>query len=87
MLAMVDDIRTQRDRLLRELHALGYPVTESVANFVLFSGVSNPKVTFEALLAAGVLVRDVGIPHSLRVTAGTEAETTVFLTELAKLGR
>lgn len=87
MLAMVDDIRAQRDRLLRELPALGYPVTESVANFVLFSGITDPKKTFEALLAQGVLVRDVGIAHSLRVTAGTEAETTVFLAELAKLGQ
>ena len=87
MLAMVDDIRRQRDRLLVELPALGYPVTKSVANFVLFSGVTSPKQTFEALLAQGVLVRDVGIANSLRVTAGTEEETTVFLTELAKLSQ
>ena len=87
MLAMVDDIREQRDRLLRELPALGYPVTPSVANFVLFSGVKSPKATFQELLDRGVLVRDVGIKNSLRVTAGTEAETTVFLTELAKLNQ
>jgi histidinol-phosphate aminotransferase len=87
MLAMVDEIRTQRDRLLHELPALGYPVTESVANFVLFSGVADPKHTFEALLARGVLVRDVGIANSLRVTAGTKDETTVFLDELAKLSQ
>ena len=87
MLAMVDDIRGQRDRLLVELPKLGYPVTDSVANFVLFSGVRSPKETFEALLDKGVLVRDVGIAHSLRVTAGTEEETTVFLDELAKLSQ
>ena len=87
MLHMVDDIRGQRDRLLVELPKLGYPVTDSVANFVLFSGVTNPKATFEALLAKGVLVRDVGIANSLRVSAGTEAETTVFLEELAKLSQ
>jgi histidinol-phosphate aminotransferase len=87
MLAMVDDIRGQRDRLLVELPKLGYPVTDSVANFVLFSGVTSPKKTFEELLAKGVLVRDVGIKNSLRVTAGTEAETTVFLEELAKLSQ
>lgn len=85
MLAMVDDIRTQRDRLLRELPARGYPVTDSVANFVLFSGVNNPAQTFQGLLDQGVLVRDVGIPHSLRVTAGTEAETTAFLDALDRL--
>jgi histidinol-phosphate aminotransferase len=87
MLQMVDDIRGQRDRLLVELPTLGYPVTDSVANFVLFSGVTSPKKTFEELLAKGVLVRDVGIKNSLRVTAGTEAETTVFLDELATLNQ
>jgi len=35
MLAMVDDIRLQRDRLLRELPKLGFTVCESQANFVL----------------------------------------------------
>lgn len=83
MLAMVDDIRSQRDRLVRELGARGYVVSPSVANFVLFSGLDNPQATFQALLERGVLVRDVGIPGSLRVTAGTEAETTAFLDALA----
>jgi histidinol-phosphate aminotransferase len=87
MLAMVDDIRTQRDRLLVELPAMGYPVTPSVANFVLFSGVSDPAATFHGLLEQGILVRDVGIANSLRVTAGTEAETSAFLTALATLTR
>ncbi len=87
MLGMVDQIRTQRDRLLVELVAMGFEVTPSVANFVLFSGVAHPTETFQKLLDAGILIRDVGIPHSLRVTAGTEAETTAFLNELAKLGR
>jgi len=87
MLQMVDDIRGQRDRLLAELPRLGYPVTPSVANFVLFSGVTSPKKTFDELLARGVLVRDVGIKNSLRVTAGTTQETTTFLEELAKLSQ
>jgi histidinol-phosphate aminotransferase len=86
MLAMVDEIRVQRDRLLRELPAMGYSVSDSVANFVLFGGVDDPKTTFQGLLDQGVLVRDVGIPHTLRVTAGTEEETTAFLDALARLG-
>ena len=86
MLAMVDEIRVQRDRLLRELPEMGYSVSDSVANFVLFGGVDDPKATFQGLLDQGVLVRDVGIPHSLRVTAGTEEETTAFLDALARLG-
>jgi histidinol-phosphate aminotransferase len=86
MLAMIDEIRVQRDRLLRELPVMGYSVSESVANFVLFGGVDDPKATFQGLLDQGVLVRDVGIPHTLRVTAGTEEETTAFLDALARLG-
>jgi histidinol-phosphate aminotransferase len=85
MLAMVDDIRGQRDRLLTELPKLGYTPLDSWANFVLFGGVDDPNATFEALLERDILVRDVGIPGHLRVTAGTKAETTAFLDALASL--
>ena len=85
MLAMVDNIRDQRDRLLVELPKLGYSPLPSWSNFVLFGGVDDPHAVFEALLERDILVRDVGIPNHLRVTAGTEAETTAFLTALASL--
>jgi histidinol-phosphate aminotransferase len=85
MLAMVDDIKEQRDRLLVELPALGYPVLPSWSNFVLFGGVDDPQSVFEQLLEQGILIRDVGIPNSLRVTAGSKAETTSFLTALARI--
>jgi histidinol-phosphate aminotransferase len=85
MLAMVDDIRRQRDRLVVELAALGYRPHPSQTNFVLFGGVADPHATFEALLAEGIIIRDVGIANHLRVTAGTEAETTAFLDALAKI--
>jgi histidinol-phosphate aminotransferase len=85
MLAMVDDIKAQRNRLLRELPKLGYPVHDSWANFVMFGGVADPHALFEALLANDIIIRDLGIPQSLRVTAGTEAETTEFLDVLARL--
>ncbi len=86
MLAMVDDIRGQRDRLVTELTRLGYTPHRSSSNFVLFGGVANPHITFEVLLVEGVLIRDVGIPGHLRVTAGTEAETTAFLDALGRHG-
>jgi histidinol-phosphate aminotransferase len=85
MLAMVDNIRSQRDRLLEELPKLGYTPLPSWSNFVLFGGVDDPHATFEALLEREILVRDIGIPGHLRVTAGTEAETTAFLDALASL--
>ena len=85
MLAMVDDIRGQRDRLETELPKLGYTVWPSAANFVLVGGFDDPGAVFEALLAHDILVRDIGIPGHLRITAGTEAETTALLTALASL--
>ena len=86
MLAMVDDIRGQRDRLLTELPRLGYRAFDSWANFVLFDGLVDPHATFEALLERDVIIRDVGLPGALRVTAGTEQETTLFLDALRELG-
>jgi histidinol-phosphate aminotransferase len=85
LLATVADIQVQRDRLLVELAELGYDPYRSDANFVLFAGVEDPNAMFEALLAKGILVRNVGIPNTLRVTAGTPSETTAFLEALADL--
>ncbi len=85
MMRMVDDIRMQRDRISATVEALGFHAYESWANFVLFGGVDDPAVTWQALYDRGVLIRDVGIPHHLRVTAGTEDETTAFLDALASL--
>lgn len=85
MLEMVDEIVEQRDRITATLEALGYLPHESWSNFVLFGGVADPRATFEALYERGVLVRDVGIPNHLRVSAGTEAETTAFLDALASI--
>jgi histidinol-phosphate aminotransferase len=86
MLAMVDDIRAQKDRIIRELPALGYTPHASWSNFVLFGGVADPNDTFERMLERDILIRDVGIPNHLRVTAGTESETTAFLGALERLG-
>jgi histidinol-phosphate aminotransferase len=85
LLATVADIRVQRDRLVSELRALGFDPYRSDSNFVLFGGVQDSERTFTELLARGVLVRNVGIPNTLRVTAGTEAETTAFLETLDEL--
>ena len=79
MLAMVDDIRTQRDRMVTELRAMGYRPYETWSNFVLFGGVADPAAAFTSLLGRDVIVRDLGIPNHLRVSAGTAEETTAFL--------
>ncbi|MEO7744823.1 MAG: histidinol-phosphate transaminase, partial [Actinomycetota bacterium] len=83
LLATVEAIRQQRDRIVGELTAMGLHPVASDANFVLFGGLSDQRATWQALLDHGVLVRDVGLPGHLRVTAGTPDETSAFLTALA----
>ena len=85
LLSNVEDIKAQRDRIVRELADLGLDPAPSDANFVLFGGMENPRAVWEGLLEAGVLVRDIGIEGHLRVTAGTEAETDTFLSVLRSL--
>ncbi|TDK26988.1 histidinol-phosphate transaminase [Arthrobacter crusticola] len=85
LLANVEAIKVQRDRIVTELAALGLNPAPSDANFVLFGGLADPQRVWRGLLEAGVLIRDVGIPGHLRVTAGTESETTVFLESLKRL--
>ncbi|WP_460967537.1 histidinol-phosphate transaminase [Pedococcus soli] len=85
MLGTVEVIKEQRDRMVAELAALGYDPVASDANFVLFGGLVDAAATWRALLDRGVLVRDVGIPHYLRVTAGTPAETDAFLAAVAEI--
>jgi histidinol-phosphate aminotransferase len=85
LLANVEDIKGQRDRIVTELTDLGLHPAPSDSNFVFFGGVHDPHAVWRGLLDAGVLIRDVGIPGHLRVTAGTEAETTAFLDRLREL--
>ena len=85
MLSTVEVIKEQRDRIVVELAALGATPVASDSNFVLFGGLPDEKATWQALLDRGILVRDVGIRHHLRVTAGTPEETTRFLDVIAAL--
>ena len=85
LLAEVEAIKSQRDRIVDTLAALGFPPVASDANFVLYGGLADAPHTWAALLDRGVLVRDVGISHHLRVTAGTPEETTAFLDAMAAL--
>ncbi|KGN42497.1 aspartate aminotransferase [Knoellia aerolata DSM 18566] len=86
MLGTVDVVKAQRDRIVDTLAGLGLDPVPSDANFVLFGGLRDSHTTWQALLDEGVLVRDVGIAHYLRVTAGTPEEVTAFLDAVAALG-
>ena len=85
MLSTVDDIRAQRDRIVTEIKLMGLDAYRSDANFVLFGGLENPADVWQQLLDKGVLIRNVGIPGTLRVSAGTEAETSAFLEALRQV--
>jgi histidinol-phosphate aminotransferase len=85
LLATVDAIKRQRDRIVKQVRKLGLTAADSDANFVLFGQFRDQKAVWQALLTRQVLVRDVGLAGWLRVTAGTPAETDAFLTALKEL--
>ncbi len=85
LLAGVDDVNAQRDRIVAELRGLGLTVIDSDANFVLFGGFPDQARVWQELLDRGVLVRDVGLAGWLRVTAGTDREVTAFLDAVAQV--
>ncbi|CAM5722667.1 Histidinol-phosphate aminotransferase OS=Streptomyces tendae OX=1932 GN=hisC PE=3 SV=1 [Streptomyces tendae] len=79
LLKYVEQLKTERDRLVAELRAIGYEVTESDANFVQFGRFADAQEVWRKILDRGVLVRDNGVPGWLRVTAGTPEENDAFL--------
>ncbi|MFD8674436.1 histidinol-phosphate transaminase [Streptomyces seoulensis] len=79
LLGYVEQLKTERDRLVAELRAIGYEVTESDANFVQFGRFEDTQGAWRRILDKGVLVRDNGVPGWLRVTAGTPEENDAFL--------
>lgn len=85
LLKYVERLKTERDRLVTELRAAGYEVTESDANFVQFGRFPDAHATWRKILDRGVLVRDNGVPGWLRVTAGTPEENDAFLDAVRQL--
>lgn len=85
MLSMVETIKGQRDRIVAESTALGLDPIASDANFVLIGGFADAPAAWQAMLDRGVLIRDVGLPGYLRVSAGTPDETSAFLSALSEV--
>ncbi|MFF8658832.1 histidinol-phosphate transaminase [Streptomyces huasconensis] len=85
LLKYVDQLKAERDRLVTELRALGYEVTDSDANFVQFGRFADAHEVWTRILDRGVLVRDNGVPGWLRVTAGTPDENDAFLDAVREL--
>ncbi|MGW0432634.1 histidinol-phosphate transaminase [Micromonospora sp. NPDC003197] len=87
LLGTVEVIKEQRDRIVAELRRRRFTVADSDANFVLFEVGGDQSTVWRALLEHGVLVRDVGLPGWLRVTAGTPQETDAFLAAIDQSGK
>ncbi|WP_104525255.1 histidinol-phosphate transaminase [Blastococcus atacamensis] len=85
LLATVAAVMEQRDRIVAALPGMGLTSVPSDANFVLFGHFADAPAAWQALLDRGVLVRDVGLPGWLRVTAGTAEETDAFLAALGSI--
>lgn len=85
MLRAVAEIRDQRDRLYVAAQDMGLDPYRSDANFILIGGLQDPDKVWNDLLAQGILVRNVGIPNTLRITVGTETETSAVIAALTDL--
>ena len=78
-LASVAKLVTERERVATALARQGYEVVPSDANFVLFGPFADTGSAWQSFLAAGVLLRDVGIIGHLRATVGTPDDNDRFL--------
>jgi histidinol-phosphate aminotransferase len=78
LLGTVDELRRERDATVEWLRGKGLTVADSDANFVLFGRFPDRRAVWEALLARGVLIREVGPPEWLRVSIGTGEEMAAF---------
>ena len=87
----VERIRATRTRLGEALAARGFRVWPSEANFVLARPLDgDARRLYEGLKQRGVLVRyfaEPGLADKLRITVGTEEQTTRLLDRLADLMR
>ena len=75
----------QKERLEKELKALGLTVLPSQANFLAVGFGRDAAPIHQGLLERGLIVRPMKsyeLPQYLRVTIGTEAENTRFLAAL-----
>ncbi|WP_236006910.1 histidinol-phosphate transaminase [Nakamurella leprariae] len=84
-LGSVAHLVDERRRVSKSLTDSGFSVVDSDANFVLFGPFADATAAWRAYLDAGVLVRDVGIPHHLRATIGTDADNDHFLSVSERL--
>lgn len=71
-------ISKERDDFVKWAATNGFKTADSDANFVLLGHFNNRSAAWQALVDRGVLVREVGPDHWLRVTIGTKSEMEVL---------
>ncbi len=74
----LEQIRLSRDEFVNWAAQNGFETTQSDANFVLLGQFSDRHAAWLALVDRGVLVREVGPDHWLRITIGTASEMEVL---------
>ena len=77
----------EMDRVKMSLEKMGFRVTPSQGNFLLFDTGQKAQALFEKMLAKGVIVRPVtnyGLPQHLRVSMGLAHENEAFLKALGE---
>lgn len=78
----ISRLRQTRESFVQAATAMGWVCPPSDANFVLIGPFAQPARAWQRLLDAGILVRDVGLDHWLRVTVGTEEQMAALLAAL-----
>jgi histidinol-phosphate aminotransferase len=84
-LGSVATLIAERDRVTMALSGLGFRVSPSDANFVLFGEFADAPAIWQRYLDAGILIRDVGIAGYLRATTGLADENDAFLKASAQI--
>lgn len=85
LLGRVDELRRTRDETAAWLVEQGYEVAESDANFVFFGRFDDRHAIWQGLVDRGVLIRETGPDHWLRVSVGTPAEMQLFYAALKEV--
>lgn len=82
----LDEIKRERERVIRVLKERGLRVYPSRANFVLFESDKNARKLWDRMVKRGVLIRDVSkyprLQRALRVSIGRPEENDAFLKAL-----
>jgi histidinol-phosphate aminotransferase len=78
LLAKVGELRDERDATVHWLREIGLNAADSDSNFVLFGTFDDRHVIWQGLVQRGVLIRETGPDHWLRVSIGTAEEMAAF---------